>query len=62
MFEKLGFSILTSRVRTDQRALEALKSGQAPVHADFAEFAPEELAADYMWLVCQKQPTNNLQV
>ncbi|HEV2946649.1 MAG TPA: class I SAM-dependent methyltransferase [Gemmataceae bacterium] len=51
LLEAAGFSILSSRVRIDPRSLEEITTGRQPIHSDFVHFAPEELAADYMWLV-----------
>jgi SAM-dependent methyltransferase len=52
LFEEAGLRVLSHRERLDARALEALQLGRIPLHPDFAGFSPEELAADYMWVVC----------
>jgi SAM-dependent methyltransferase len=54
LFEEVGFTVLTKRVRIDSRSLEAIQKKEIAVHPDFTEFQPEELAADYMWAVCQR--------
>ncbi|HEY2587514.1 MAG TPA: class I SAM-dependent methyltransferase [Tepidisphaeraceae bacterium] len=54
LFRQAGFAIDVSRVRMDQKALEAIASGTLRVHPDFAGFLAEELAADYMWIVGAK--------
>jgi SAM-dependent methyltransferase len=51
LLEGAGFSVLSSRVRIDPRSLKEITTGRQPIHSDFVHFAPEELAADYMWLV-----------
>ena len=56
LFEEAGFLIRSSRVRIDQRGLEAVRSGVLPVHPDFGGFTAEELAGDYMWLVAMRPP------
>ena len=55
MLQAAGFTILTDDVRIDNRALEAIRSGRLPIHADYAGYTPEQLAADYMWLVGRKE-------
>lgn len=50
-----GFEIVAEDVRVDQRAVEAIQKGMLPVHADFSGLSPEQLAADYMWLVGRKR-------
>jgi SAM-dependent methyltransferase len=54
MFERVGFAILTNRVRLDRQSLEAITKGEVTIHPDFAEFSPKELAVEYMWLVCRR--------
>lgn len=54
LFRRAGFAIDVSRVRTDRNALDAIVSGALRIHPDFAAFSPEELAADYMWIVGAK--------
>jgi SAM-dependent methyltransferase len=54
MVKRVGFSVVASRVRMDQDALTALRKGEVPLHTDFRQFAPEELAGEYMWLVGKK--------
>jgi SAM-dependent methyltransferase len=49
-----GFVIHSDRVRIDQRAFEAIRAGSIPIHPDFLGYTPEELAADYTWLVGRK--------
>jgi SAM-dependent methyltransferase len=54
LFMETGFDIQISRVRMDQRALDAMQQHKLPIHSDFAAFTPAELAADYMWLAARK--------
>jgi SAM-dependent methyltransferase len=54
LFEEAGFAILSKQVRINSRSLKAIQKGEIAVHPDFAKFRPEELAADYMWAVCQR--------
>jgi SAM-dependent methyltransferase len=49
-----GFEIVAADVRVDSRTMEAIRNGHLPIHADFAGLSPEQLAADYMWLVGRK--------
>jgi len=49
-----GFQIVSERVRVDSHALEAIRTGALPIHRDFAQFQPEELAGVYMWVVCRR--------
>jgi SAM-dependent methyltransferase len=51
---RAGFEVVVDRVRQDGVALQAIRSGELPLHSDFSDFTPEELAADYMWLVARK--------
>jgi predicted SAM-dependent methyltransferase len=55
MLEEAGFGILSDRMRlsarSDLRSLDAIRSGHQPIHAEYAGFSPEELAAGYMWIV-----------
>jgi SAM-dependent methyltransferase len=52
--EEAGLEVLIDRVRVDQRALDAIRHGAIPIHPDFSGFTPEELAAEYVWLVCRR--------
>lgn len=54
LFESAGLQVVHSRVRIDQRSLEAIRSGELPLHSDYRKFTPEELAADYMWIVATR--------
>lgn len=56
LLEAAGFRVRASRVRMNERALEQIRAGAIPIHADFARFTPEELAADYMWLTAERPP------
>ena len=49
--ERAGLETIISRVRTNHRALRALETGAVKVAPEFERFTPEELSADYMWLV-----------
>jgi hypothetical protein len=60
MFQDAGFEIASERRRTDQRALTALRRNELKVDAAFAEFGPEELAADYLWIVGKRPPRNEM--
>jgi SAM-dependent methyltransferase len=51
LLEQAGFELAVNRVRGNERAAAAVRTGELPVHADYAKFTPDELAADYMWLV-----------
>lgn len=51
LFEQAGFDMRVDRRRIDERGLAAIRNGSLKVHSDFAKFAPEDLAADYMWTV-----------
>jgi SAM-dependent methyltransferase len=55
LFEAEGFDLLVRRTRMNERALRAIVQGEVPIHADFQGFSPEELAADYMWVVAQRR-------
>jgi len=54
IFNEAGLDIEICRVRVDQRSLKAIQSGELPVHPEFAGYTPDELAADYLWMVCRK--------
>lgn len=54
MLREAGFTILVDDVRMNDRALETIRRGGLPIHPDFRSFTPEQLAADYMWLVGKK--------
>lgn len=54
LFQEAGFEIRSRRVRIDHRALDLLRRGALQVHADYRGFTPEQLAADYMWLVAAR--------
>lgn len=60
LIEESGFSILVDRVRTSQRALEAIRSGRLPIHPSFAQFEAEQLAADYLWIVGERRAMRSL--
>jgi hypothetical protein len=51
LLESAGMRVVHSAVRTDQRAVQAIRSGDLKVHPDYSEFTAEELSADYMWIV-----------
>lgn len=53
LFEVEGLELVIQRVRMNERSLRAIENGEVPIHADFREFNPDELAADYMWVVAQ---------
>jgi SAM-dependent methyltransferase len=59
LMEEAGLAVVTDRARIDRRALAAIQNNQAPIHPDFAAYTPEELAADYMWVVAQRAPTSS---
>lgn len=54
LFRQSGLEIVIDRQRVDDPTLNAIQSGQLPVHEEFAHYTLEELAVDYMWLGCQK--------
>jgi SAM-dependent methyltransferase len=54
LLEEAGFKVLSDKTRVDARAVAAIESGALPVHADFAGFKPEQLAAAYIWMVCRR--------
>jgi hypothetical protein len=54
MFGAAGFAIEICRVRTNERALEALRSGRLMIDEAFRQYPAEELAVDYMWVACRK--------
>jgi len=56
MFLEAGLSIEICRERIDKRSLTLIQSGALPVHPEFSSYQPEELAVDYMWIVC-RNPT-----
>ncbi len=56
LVEDADFQIVTERVRMDERAREAIRSGKLSVHTDFAPWNADELAADYMWLAARPAP------
>ena len=51
LFESAGLHVVHSRMRMDQPSLDAIRGGKLPLHVDYRKFTPEELAADYMWVV-----------
>lgn len=55
LLQLAGFEIVTEDVRIDKRTVEAIRSGELPIHSDYAGLSPEQLAADYMWLVGRKR-------
>ena len=59
LLEEAGFKVLSDKTRVDARAVAAIESGALQVHADFARFKPEQLAAAYMWIVCQRPHSHN---
>lgn len=54
LFRAAGFQIRVDRQRVDEPTLNAIRSGQLPVHEEFARYSLEELSVDYMWLACEK--------
>ncbi len=54
LFAEAGLDVEICRERVDQRSLEVIRSGELPVHAEFRDYTDEELAVDYMWMVCRK--------
>jgi SAM-dependent methyltransferase len=56
LLEEAGLIVL-ARVRIDPASVEAIQNGNLVVHPDFARFHPEELAADYMCVVCTRPET-----
>ena len=54
LFTELGYLPLIVEKRIDPQALELLTNQKLQVHADFAGFTPEDLAADYMWVAGMK--------
>lgn len=54
LFTAAGLEIEICRERMDQRSLDQIHSGRLKVHEDFQSYSPEELAVDYMWVVCRK--------
>jgi SAM-dependent methyltransferase len=55
LLEDAGFRTIVDRVRIPPRALTALQAGTIPLAPEFRGFTPEELAADYLWIVGQRQ-------
>jgi hypothetical protein len=51
LLEEVGFSIVKASVRTDAASIAAIESGAIPVDNSFRDFTPEQLAADYLWVV-----------
>jgi len=51
LLDEAGFSVLIDRVRIDHRALDSIRRNELVIHPDFDQFTPEQLAADYMWVV-----------
>jgi SAM-dependent methyltransferase len=51
LLAEAGFDIRIDRVRVEEAALRAIRDGTLPLDPAFAPFSPEELAAEYMWLV-----------
>jgi SAM-dependent methyltransferase len=62
LLEAAEFSVLIKRVRIDSASVDAIRSGKQTVHPDFAGFLPEELAADYMWLVGMRPQNDHVGV
>ena len=54
LFQQAGFEITVFRERTDQRTLDAIRSGALTVDECFSRFTPEELAVDYIWMANRK--------
>jgi SAM-dependent methyltransferase len=57
MLQQAGFEIAVCRERVDERTLQAIRSGQLPVHEEFCRYTLEELAVDYIWIACEKPRT-----
>jgi SAM-dependent methyltransferase len=55
LFEAAGLAVATERVRIDPRAAKAIEDGQITINPDFAQYSPQELAADYMWVVARRE-------
>ena len=55
LFEAAGLKLEVCRERIDQRSLKAIESGDLKIADEFAVYSPEELAVDYMWIVCRKK-------
>lgn len=51
LLESSGFNVPVERIRTDERAAAAIRSGELSVHEDFRHFTPEELAGDLIAVV-----------
>lgn len=59
LFEQTGFDLAVFRERVDQRSLQAIESGELPVSEEFAQFSPQELAVDYIWVAAMKPPATD---
>jgi SAM-dependent methyltransferase len=60
LFEQNGFKFEVNRVRMDQKALNAIHANELSIHDDYKNYSPEELAADYMWVVAGKMDSSSI--
>lgn len=57
MFIDAGLQLEVCRERVDKRSLQAICRGLLPIHPEFANYSPEELAVDYVWIAARKPAT-----
>jgi len=49
---------LIEKTRVDERVLQEITNGKQELSPEFQEFAPADLASDYMWTVGMKANVN----
>lgn len=58
IFREAGFLSLIEKTRVDERVLQDITNGMQELAQEFREFAPADLASDYMWTVGMKANVN----
>lgn len=59
IFRDADFLLLIEKTRVDPVVLDQIQGKTLPIHEKFKKFPPEDLAADYMWLVGMKSSAQN---
>lgn len=57
LFEDVGCEVRVRRTRVDEKALAELKAGRPAIHPDYARYALDDLATDYMWVAASRPLT-----
>lgn len=58
IFREAGYLSLIEKTRVDERVLQEITNGKQELSPEFQEFAPADLASDYMWTVGMKANVN----